>query len=179
MNGNPYSSHWIGATGEYPIYDYVNVVSLNSSNFTLSNSNILETHLTNTSNILQTQITASSNIITATSNIIHTDKDSNVIIRLVAQNPYYPLYPLTEKPIEMLFQTTDGDVITKITQDGELMVYHPLTPLPEGFGPGWWGVENKIAGLLTETIGLRADVVQLQVLTGTETITDTSAATAA
>ncbi len=67
MNGNPYSFHWIGATGEYPIYDYVNVVSLNSSNFTIYSSNTLETISSNytisTSNILQTQITATSNII--------------------------------------------------------------------------------------------------------------------
>ena len=100
MNGNPYSPSWIGATGQYPIYDYVNQVasevSSNSSNFTIFNSNILETHLANTSNILQTQIIA-------TSDIIHTDNNSNVIIRLVAQNPNYHNYPLTEKPKEMLF----------------------------------------------------------------------------
>jgi len=112
MNGNPYSPSWIGATGQYPIYDYVNVVGSNSSNFTIFNSNILETHLANTSNILQTQITA-------TSDIIHTDNNSNVIIRLVAQNPNYHNYPLTETPIEMLFETTEGEVETKITQDCE------------------------------------------------------------
>ena len=176
MNGNPYSPSWIGATGQYPIYDYVNQVasevSSNSSNFTISNSNILETHLANTSNILQTQITA-------TSDIIHTDNNSNVIIRLVAQNPNYHNYPLTETPKEMLFETTEGEVKTKITQDGELMVYHPLTPLPEGFGPGWWGVENKIANLITDTIGLRFDVTGLQAATGTTAITETSSATAA
>jgi hypothetical protein len=173
MNGSfPYTSSWIGSLGEYTIYEYLNQMSRNSSNYTSNASNLLETHLYNTSNILQTQITANHNI-------IHTDANSNVIIRLIAQNPNYPYYPLTETPIEMLFQTTEGNVKTKITQDGELMVYHPLAPLPEGFGPGWWGVENKIANCITDTIGLRFDVTNLQMATGASAITETSTATAA
>ena len=172
MNGNPYSSHWIGATGEYPIFDYVNLISSNSSNFTILNSNILETHLYDTRESLQLQINK-------TSNLIYTDNNSNVIIKLIAQNPNYQYYPLTETPIEMLFTTTEGEVKTKINQDGELMVYHPLAPLPAGFSPGWWGVENKIANIITDTQGLRFDVTQLQAATGATAITNSSTATAA
>ena len=76
MNGNPYSSHWIGAKGEYPIYDYINEVSSNSSNFTILNSNILETHLYDTSESLQLQINK-------ISNLIHIDENSNVIIKMI------------------------------------------------------------------------------------------------
>jgi len=160
MNGSfPYTSSWIGSLGEYSIYEYLNQMSKNSSNYTSNTSNILETHLYNTSNILQTQITA-------TGNIIHTDSNSNVIVRLIAQNPNYAYYPLTETPIEMLFQTTEGEVKTKITQSGELMVYHPAGPLPAGYSPGWWGVENKIANVIIDTQGLRFDVTNLQTATG-------------
>ncbi len=38
----------------------------------------------------------------------------------------------------MLFSTVDGNRNTKINEDGELMVYHPVAPLPAGFSPGWW-----------------------------------------
>ncbi len=70
----------------------------------------------------------------------------------------------------MLFTTTEGEVKTKIAQNGELMVYHPLAPLPAGFSPGWWGVENKIANVRTDTQGLRFDVTQLQAATGATAI---------
>ena len=59
------------------------------------------------------------------------------------------------------------------------MVYHPLSLLPVGYSAGWWGVEGKIAGLLTDTIGLRFDVTNLQMATGATSITDVTAATAA
>ena len=170
MNGNPYSPSWIGATGQYPIYDYVNVVSSNSSNFTISNSNILETHLANTSNILQTQITA-------TGNLIYKDEYRNTVIKITAQDSLYPLPG--HDPVEMYFQTLNGSYNTKITKSGELMVYHPAAPLPAGYSPGWWGVENKIANVITDTQGLRFDVTNLQLATGATAITEASTATAA
>ena len=169
MNGNPYTANWIGATAQYPIYEYINKVGSNSSNFTTSTSNIIENHLYNTSNILQIQITE-------TSNLIYKDENSNTIIRITAQNPFYPI---SGDPVELYFKNVNGDTKTKINQDGELMVYHPLTPLPVGFSPGWWGVENKIANVITDTQGLRFDVTNLQVATGAGAITDASAASAA
>ena len=174
MNGNPYSPSWIGATGQYPIYDYVNQVasevSSNSSNFTISNSNILETHLAHSSNILQTQITA-------TGNLIYKDENRNTVIKITAQDSLYPLPG--HDPVEMYFQTLNGSYNTKITQSGELMVYHPAAPLPAGYSPGWWGVENKIANVITDTQGLRFDVTNLQLATGATAITEASTATAA
>jgi hypothetical protein len=135
MNGNPYTANWIGATAQYPIYEYINKVGNKSSNFTTSTSNIIENHLYNTRNKLQIKITE-------TSNLIHKDENSNTIIRITAQNPYYPI---SGDPVELHFKNVNGDTKTKINQDGYLMVYHPLTPLPVGYGEGWWGVENKIA----------------------------------
>ena len=169
MNGNPYTANWIGATAQYPIYEYINKVGSNSSNFTINTSNIIENHLYNTSNILQTQITE-------TSNLIHKDENSNTIIRITAQNPYYPI---SGDPVELYFKNVNGDTKTKINQDGELMVYHPSAPLPAGYSPGWWGVENKIANVITDTQGLRFDVTNLQAATGAAAITDASSASAA
>jgi hypothetical protein len=169
MNGNPYTANWIGATAQYPIYEYINKVGSNSSNFTINTSNIIENHLYNTSNILQTQIKE-------TSNLIHKDENSNTIIRITAQNPFYPI---SGDPIELYFKNVNGDTKTKINQDGELMVYHPSAPLPAGYSPGWWGVENKIANVITDTQGLRFDVTNLQAATGAAAITDASSASAA
>ena len=161
MNGNPYTSAFIGATNAYPIYDFVvstsNILELHSSNFT-----------TNTSNILQTQINN-------TSNLIYKDKDLNTIVRITAQNDKYPLIG---SPIEMRFQNMNNEYLTKITQTGELFVYHPYAPLPLGYDAGWWSVENKIANLLNDTIGLRFDVTNLQIGAGNAAVTNSGEAAA-
>ena len=174
MNGSfPYTSSWIGSLGEYPIYEYIKNSESTSSNFTINTSNILESYssnyTSNTSNIFQTQISN-------TSKLIYKDNSSNTIINITAKNQYYPIYG---DAIELYFKPLEGNSITKINQNGELMVYHPAAPLPAGFSPGWWGVENKIAVLLTDTEGLRFDVTNLQVATGATAITETSTATAA
>ena len=41
MNGNPYTSSFIGATNSYPIYDFINSNITNASNYTSNTSNIL------------------------------------------------------------------------------------------------------------------------------------------
>ena len=168
MNGIPYNSSWIGALGENSIYEYIKGIDGNTSNFVINSSNILQNNIINTSNILQTQITN-------TCNLIYKDDDLNTIVRISAQNPYYPI----GDPVEMRFTNVNGDYLTNITQTGELFVYHPAAPLPAGYAPSWWGVENKIANVITDTQGLRFDVTQLQAATGAAAITDSAAATAA
>ena len=111
--------------------------------YKLTDNELLQT--LNTSNILQTQITN-------TSNLIFKDAHSNTIVRISATNENGGIFG---SPVEMLFHTVDGDCNTKINEDGELMVYHPIAPLPAGFSPGWWGVENRIANVITDTQGLR------------------------
>ena len=116
MNGfMPYTSSFIGATGQYPIYDYINSNITNTSNYVLLTSNHLDSDMFLNSNILQTQIYG-------TSNLIYKDDNKNTIVKITAQNPYYPL---TGEPKEMRFQNVNGDYITKITQTGESFVYHP------------------------------------------------------
>ena len=97
-------------------------------------------------------------------------------VRISAQNPYYPAIG---DSVDLRLQNVNGECKTKITQTGELMVYHPLSLLPEGYSPGWWGVENKSANVITDSTGLRVDVTNLQMATGATAISDTTAATAA
>lgn len=169
MNGYTFDTNFIGATGQYPIYDYITNTSNILQSYSVNSSNILQLNISNSSNILQDQIAA-------TTNLIYKDDNSNTIVRISAQNVYYPD---SGNPVEMRFQTVENNYITKITQTGELFVYHPLTPLPAGYGPGWWSVENKIANVITDTQGLRFDVTNLQAATGASAITDTATATGA
>ena len=168
MNGYYQSTNFIGALGEYPIYNYINSIDSNSSNFITITSNILQNNIAYTSNFLQTQITN-------TCNLIYKDNNLNTIVCISAQNPFYPI----GDPVEMRFVNVNGNYLTKITQTGELFVYHPTAPLPAGYAPGWWSVENKIANTITDTQGLRFDVTNLQAATGAAAITDSTTATAA
>ena len=180
MNGNPYTSSWIGATQQYPIYEYANLLDSNQSNFVTTTSNVLANQIISTSNILQNNIAIASNNlqtqVTATCNLIYKDADRNTIVRISAQNPQYPLIG---NSIEMQFHNVNGSYLTKIIQTGELYVYHPAGPLPAGYGAGWWSVENKIANVITDTQGLRFDVTTLQATSGTTNVADAAAATAA
>ncbi len=63
MNGMPYTPSYIGALGEYPIYEYVNILDSNQSIFTITTSNVLEQHSYSRDIILQ------NNIITLENNI--------------------------------------------------------------------------------------------------------------
>jgi hypothetical protein len=181
MNGfMPYTSSFIGATGQYPIYDYINSNITDTSNYVLITSNILNSNIYFNSNVLNSNMYFNSNIlqtqVTKTSNLIYKDDNLNTIVKLTAQNPQYPLIG---QPKEIRFQNVNGDYITKINQTGELFVYHPLSPIPVGYDAGWWSVENKLSSIIQEEIGLRFDVVQLQATTGTAAITDAGGAAAA
>jgi hypothetical protein len=74
MNGMPYSPSYIGALGEYPIYEYVNILDSNQSNFTITTSNVLNKKIDYTSNVLEygsysRDIILQNNIITLENNI--------------------------------------------------------------------------------------------------------------
>ena len=96
-------------------------------------------------------------------NLIYKDVNSNTIAKNTTTNQNGILFG---DPVELLLKTADGNCNTKINEDGELMVYHPVAPLPAGFSPGWWGVENRIANVIIDTQGLRFDVTNLQAATG-------------
>jgi hypothetical protein len=125
----PYTSSFVGATGQYPMYDYLNSNMTDTSIYVLSTSNVLNSNIYLSSNILNSSIYFNSNIlqtqITKTSNLIHKVDSLNTIAKLTAQNPQYPF---TGQPQEIRFHNINGDYITKINQTGESFVHHPTTP---------------------------------------------------
>ena len=143
--------------GEILTYSNIN------SNFTIYSCNQL-------SNLIQPQLDERSNL-------IYRDSNLNTIIHLTAQNPFYPL--LEGK--EIRFHTAENEFKTKINQDGELEVYHPLrvVPIPIDYPAAWWNVEEKLTFVIQDGIGLRFDVTNLQAGSGIGTITNEAEATAA
>lgn len=149
----------------------------------LFNSNILSNSIKIDSNILSNNIQISSNSLSnllqpqiyKTSNLIYTDDSNNTIIKLRAQNPFYPV--LEGK--ELRFHTAIDEYKVRMIQTGELEVYHPLQSLPTGFPAGWWGIHDKLVSIIQEEIGLRFDVINLQVASGTTPISSVPEAIAA
>jgi hypothetical protein len=142
-----------------------NEILINSninSNFTIYSCNQL-------SNLIQPQLDERSNL-------IYIDSNLNTIIKLTSQNPYYPIYGDTKC---INFYTIENECKTRISQDGDFEVYHPFQPIPIEYPPAWWNVHDKLAFIIQEEIGLRFDVVNLQLASGTGTITNEAEATAA
>jgi len=133
-----------------------------NSNFTIYSSNAL-------SNFIQPQLDERSNL-------IYRDNDLNTIVKLTSKNPFYPAYGAQK---ELRFHNADNEYKTKLNQKGEIEIYHPLQEIPTGYSAGWWNIHDKLSGMIQEEIGLRFDVVNLQVATGTGTITNEAQATAA
>ena len=132
----PYTFGYIGATSQYSIYDYTYLIDSNSSNFVTTTSNILQNQIINTSNILEQHSLITENFlqnqITNTCNLIYKDGSLNTVVRISAQNPLHPV----GDSVDLRFQNVNGDCMTKITQTGELMVYHQLSLLPAGYSAG-------------------------------------------
>ncbi len=47
------------------------------------------------------------------------------------------------------FSNNNNSVVTKIDQNGRLLVYHNSETVPTGYSVGWWDVEGKIVEILT------------------------------
>jgi len=145
--------------------DLNNEILINSninSNYTFNSSNAL-------SNFIQPQLNERSNL-------IYRDSDLNTIVKLTSTNPYYPAYGEQK---EMRFHNALNQYKTKINQEGELEVYHPLQAIPVGYSAGWWNVEDKLASMIQEDINARFDITNLQLASGTGAITNEVEATAA
>jgi len=145
--------------------DLNNEILINSnlnSNYTFNSSN-------NLSNLIQPQLNERSNL-------IYRDSNLNTIVKLTSRNPYYPIFGEQK---EMRFHNALNEYKTKIDQDGNFQVYHSLQPIPTGYPAQWWDVHDKLASIIQEEIGLRFDVVNLQLNSGVDTITNNAEATAA
>lgn len=143
-----------------------------NSNFTFISSNLNINFTTFSSNQLSNLIQPQ---LDERSNLIYRDSNFNTIVKLTTQNPYYPIYGEQK---EMRFHTAENEYITKLNQEGGLEIYHPLQELPTGYPPEWWNIHDKLVNMIQEEIGLRFDVVNLQLASGTGTITNEAQATA-
>ena len=73
--------------------------------------------------------------------IIRKDSTSNAIIRMTAQNPYYPTI---WRHYSKEFSKNRGRHQNSNIK-WRMRIFHPL---PVGLGEGWWGVVNKIANIM-------------------------------
>ena len=69
-----------------------------------------------------------------TNSLIIADASNNTII--LSNNQTY-------------FSNNNNSVVTKIDQNGRLLVYHNSETVPTGYSVGWWDVEGKIVEILT------------------------------
>ena len=145
------TNNYIGATGEYPIYEYIDTTSNIQVSLIINTSNDLISQIINTSNNLASQILDTSNYIMnrflPTSNLIYTNA-TNTIIR--SDN-------------EILFNTYN---MSKVANDGTLQVYHNLDVTLPTRAAGWWNVHDELVNCKRDEIGLRFDVTNLQAATG-------------
>ena len=153
MNSIHPSTNFIGATGNFPIYDFIDNTSNILSNYTRITSNNLHDYIYNLSNEISPVLFDLRDFQHSRNDkIMYKDYDNNNNVVIVE----------TDSNAEILFKNFNGDVKTKIDKNGDIYVYHPLEILPAGYSSGWWGVENRIAEAITLTQGLRFDVTNLQ-----------------
>jgi hypothetical protein len=116
VNYNNLYCDYIGATGAYSISDYIDITSINSSNFTLGTSNILNDKIDTTSNFILNRYDKLIKEQTENSLINTYITNSNVggeIIFYVKNSGIYDIYNATGQPYRV-----------KIGTDGKLYLYY-------------------------------------------------------
>ena len=162
MNGNPYTSSWIGATAQYPIYDYINEVSSNSSNFTIYNSNILETHSSNFTNSLRYDMNKWINeeiepiTFPTNTNLTHTyiyNSNLSGEIRFWCKStPYFPPQIPGDYPSHRV----------KIDPDGKLKLYYTYdSTINATWLNGWVDIVNLAVSLVASDVNMGISIAAL------------------
>ena len=188
MNGFQPSTNFIGALGEYPIYEYVNILDSNQSNFTITTSNVLNTKINYTSNVLEyssysRDIVLQNNIITLENNIkklikpvtetVQTNSilfppidithtyviNSNILGEIRFQN-------LAKQADALGFPPETPDYKVKIDIDGKLKLYWVYDPVINAtWFSGWNDPMSMIIGLIADSVnqggilgGLQAEI---------------------
>jgi hypothetical protein len=157
VNYNNLYCDYIGATGGYSISDYIDITSntlaINSSNFTLGTSNILNDKIYITSNILNDKITN----VDVKYNIINPYSDNSLIKIIVDEYSNSNVY--INNPFnfgKIYFNTSNqlstNKLYTRIDYDNKLYVYFPGSLLPPKF-PEWWCVEEKLSSIFDVNTG--------------------------
>ena len=161
MNGNPYTSSFIGATGEYPIYEKIietsNILEQHSSNYTSNTSNSLESRLSYTSNILEGHSSNFTNALRYDVNKWINDQ-TDVIIPGVSTTNTYVLNSNVGGYIK--FWTKDSEkVYTRINQDGKLQIYHDYEIARPNLNTKWYQVEDILMDYLFNMVVVNAGAV--------------------
>ena len=164
MNSIYGSTQFCGATGSFPIYNYIDETSNILSNYTLNTSNNLNQYIYNISNNLNQYIYNVSNEI---SPILFDLRDfqlsnpSAIMYRNSGHNNDTVIVE-SDSNAEILFKDYTLDCYSKIDVNGKLCVYHPLQALPAGYSEGWWDVEGRLSECLTLSEGVRFDLTNVQ-----------------
>ena len=188
MNGMPYSPSYIGALGEYPIYEYVNILDSNQSNFTITTSNVLNKKIDYTSNVLEygsysRDIILQNNIITLENNIKKLIKPVTETVQ--TNSKIFPPIDITHTYVinsnilgEIRFQNLakqadflgfplgTPDYKVKIDFDGKLKLYWVYDPVINAtWFSGWNDPLSMIIGLIADSVnqgtilgGLQAEI---------------------
>ena len=165
VNYNNIYSDYIGATGAYSINDYIDITSnnlaINSSNFTLGTSNILDNKINITSNILDSNI----NNVDIKYNIIN-PYNSNSLIKIIVDE-YSNSNVYINNPFnfgKIYFKTTNqlstNNLYTRIDYDNKLYVYFPGSLLPPKPAE-WWSVEEKLSSIFDVNTGQDTTITAL------------------
>ena len=146
MNGNPYTANWIGATGEYPIYEKI-----------IETSNILESHLSITSNVLELHSTNFTNALRYDVNKWVNEKTDEIIPGTSTTNTYVSNSNIGGY---IKFWTKDSEkVFTRINQNGKLQIYHDYEITRPNLNTKWYEVEDILMDYLFNINLLNAGAV--------------------
>ena len=153
MNSIYSSTQFVGATGSFPIYDYIDMTSNILSDYTLNTSNNLNQYIYNISNEISPVLFDLRDFqLSNPSAIMYRNSGHNNDTVIVE----------SDSNAEILFKDYTLDCYSKINVNGKLCVYHPLQTVPAGYSEGWWIVEERISEAITLTQGLRFDMTQNQ-----------------
>ena len=156
MNGNPYTTPYIGSTGTYPINELIKTNSNLNYLYTSNSSNNNYKYSYNSTSNLSYQLYNLNQYINPYP-IIYKDTSNSTVLKITG-------YDTTS---EIKFDTMAGNqVITKIDKDGKLMIYHPVDPTLPNRSAGWWYIHDELAQRERDTIGLRIDMTEQQFASG-------------
>ena len=153
MNSIYGSTQFCGATGSFPIYNYIDETSNILSNYTLNTSNNLNQYIYNVSNEISP--------ILFDLRDFQLSNPSAIMYRNSGHNNDTVIVE-SDSNAEILFKDYTLDCYSKIDVNGKLCVYHPLQALPAGYSEGWWDVEGRLSECLTLSEGVRFDLTNVQ-----------------
>ena len=161
MNGNPYTTPYIGSTGTYPINELIKTNSNLNYLYTSNSSNNNYKYSYNSTSNLSYQLYNLNQYINPYP-IIYKDTSNSTVLKITG-------YDTTS---EIKFDTMAGNqVITKIDKDGKLMIYHSVDPTLPNRSAGWWYIHDELANRERDTIGLRVDMTEQQAVSATNSAT--------